>query len=289
MNQRARKVAARFVHFGGDEIGSLPAAVRKENRDERGAHGGNEIEGYRPIEHRTHTRTRRIGGRVPETHEYQCGDGCDFHHHQDALHRASGADAEAIDDRQACEHERCNPAVRNRDRRHGAKIFCERDRDGCHSARLNYEQQNPSIEKSDRGMIGLTQVGVLAAGAGHARGEFRIHQRAEKRDAAANCPCAKNERGSVDLPRDDVGIDENSGADDAAHDDHRGVEEPEARDELARRGHFLVVDRVCGRTLSLSSKFQRLKSRVLRGGLCVGITYREAAPRACLRAKGKGA
>ena len=277
------------MHFGGDEIGCLPAAVGEEDRDERGAHGREEIERYWPIEHGPQARARWIGGSVPETHEYERGDGCDFHHHQDALHRAARAHAEAIDDREAREHECGDPAIRNRDRRHGVKIFCECHSYRSHSSGLNYQQQNPAVKKRDRWMIGLAQVRILAAGTGHARGEFRIDKSTEQRDCAADGPSAEDQHGRVDLLCDDVRIDENPGADDAAHDDHRGVEEPEARDELAGRRHFFVLGRVCGGTLSLPTKFQRLKSRVSRGGLCVGITYREAASRACLRARGKGA
>ena len=77
-------------------------------------------------------------------------------------------------------------------------------------------------------MVGIAQVGVLAAGLRPQRGELRVSERAEERDDAAGDPGQEDEGGGVDMPRDDVRVDEDAGADDAAHDEHGGVEGTEA-------------------------------------------------------------
>ena len=46
-------------------------------------------------------------------------------------------------------------------------------------------------------------------------------------------PRPEDERRCVDSLRDDVGVDENSRADDAAHHGHGGAEEPELAGELS--------------------------------------------------------
>ena len=73
-------------------------------------------------------------------------------------------------------------------------------------------------------MVRLAKIEILAAGSGHARGKFGPDECAEQSEYAAENPDTENQKRRVDVERDDVGIDEDAGADDAAHDDHGGVE-----------------------------------------------------------------
>lgn len=75
-------------------------------------------------------------------------------------------------------------------------------------------------------MKSLAQVCVLSADLRVMRGEFGIDERAEQRNNAACKPRAENERGRVNLLRDDVRIDEDARTDDAAHHNHRRIEQP---------------------------------------------------------------
>ena len=80
-------------------------------------------------------------------------------------------------------------------------------------------------------MPGVAQVGVLSADVGAQRRELGVDEGAHERDDAAGGPYAEDERRGVDLPGHDVRIDEDAGADDAAHDEHGGVERAEAAGE----------------------------------------------------------
>ena len=92
---------------------------------------------------------------------------------------------------------------------------------------LDHKQQHPSIEKADGGMKGLAQIRVLAANFRPERRQFGIDERAQHGDHAADDPDAEDQQGRVQLLRDDVRVDEDAGADNAAHDDHGGVEQPD--------------------------------------------------------------
>ena len=73
-------------------------------------------------------------------------------------------------------------------------------------------------------MVGLTQIEILSARARQARGQLGPDEGAEQGKSSAQEPDAENQKRSVDAERDDVRIDKDTGADNAAHDDHGGVE-----------------------------------------------------------------
>src|SRR4051812_31697403 len=95
--ERAREIAARILHLAGDEARGLPAAVRKEDGYERRT----EIREGAPSRGRGRRRFRE-----DETAGDECEQGAYLQHHEKALHRAAGADAEAIDERQQSERGR---------------------------------------------------------------------------------------------------------------------------------------------------------------------------------------
>jgi hypothetical protein len=74
---------------------------------------------------------------------------------------------------------------------------------------------------------GFAEVGVLPAHLGASRGQLGVDERARERDRATGEPRAEDEEGRVHLLRDDVRVDEDARADDAAHHDHRRVEQPQ--------------------------------------------------------------
>ena len=80
-------------------------------------------------------------------------------------------------------------------------------------------------------MVSLAQVKVLSTRARQARCKLCPDERTEQGKASAHEPDAQNQKRSVHAERNHVGVDENTGADNAAHDDHGGVEYSE---QLAR-------------------------------------------------------
>jgi hypothetical protein len=95
---------------------------------------------------------------------------------------------------------------------------------GRHASSLDDKQQHPPVEKCDRWMIGLAEVRVLTANFGKRGRQFSPDEGAAYSNNAAKNPGSQDQCWSVHLLRNDVGIDENTGADDAAHDEHGGVE-----------------------------------------------------------------
>ena len=113
------------------------------------------------------------------------------------------------------------------------KIARKRDRDRRHPPGLDDEQQHPAVNEGHRRMQRLAQIRILATDDGQARGQFRINKSAGQRDQAAHDPRAEDERRCVDPLGDEIGIDENARADNAAHHRHRRAEKAEAAGELA--------------------------------------------------------
>ena len=72
------------------------------------------------------------------------------------------------------------------------KIFSKRDGYRGHAAGLNYQKQRPSIKKSDAGVIGLANVGILAADGGHARSKLSVNKCAGHGDESTENPRTKN-------------------------------------------------------------------------------------------------
>ena len=105
---------------------------------------------------------------------------------------------------------------------------CKGDSYGGHATRLDHQQQYPAIEECDQGIVRVAQISVLPADLGHTRGQFSPDKGGGQGNGAAGQPCAQYQRRRVYPLRDDVGIDEDSAADDSAHDQHGGVEESEA-------------------------------------------------------------
>ena len=78
-------------------------------------------------------------------------------------------------------------------------------------------------------MKGVAEIGVLASEIGSEDGEFGVDESAGESGKTAENPSAEDEGGGVNFFGDNVRVDENAGANDAAHDDHGGVENSELR------------------------------------------------------------
>jgi hypothetical protein len=81
-------------------------------------------------------------------------------------------------------------------------------------------------------MEGFAKISVLTTDDGQAPSELGVNEATEKRDDTARNPYRQDEEGSVDAFSDEIGIDEDSRADDAAHHGHGGAEKA----EMAREG-----------------------------------------------------
>ena len=162
---------------------------------------------------------------APEnSHHDHGGDGGGLEQHEDALHIAAGAHSKAIDRRQTQQGRGRDRPIAGRESGDLAIVAAERDRDCRHPAGLRHQKKNPSIDERDRRMVGLAQIKILSARARQARCQLGPDERAEQGKASAQKPDAQNQKWSVHAERNHVGIDENAGADNAAHDDHGGVE-----------------------------------------------------------------
>src|SRR6202167_5675323 len=115
--------------------------------------------------------------------------------------------------------------------RNPAEIFSEGNRDGGRPASMNHENAYPAIEKTQERIVGLTDVSILSSDLGHAVGQFGVNKRSNQCEQAARRPSAKNHCGRVHQPRDNVGVDEYPGADDATHHNHSRVEDSQASSE----------------------------------------------------------
>src|SRR5262245_7788751 len=71
----------------------------------------------------------------------------------------------------------------------------------------------------------LTEERVLPADPWHHRAQLGKDKRAGQRDHPSRHPNRKNQERRLDRLRDDIRVNENARADDAADDDHRRVEE----------------------------------------------------------------
>ena len=149
------------------------------------------------------------------------------------MHAAAGADAKAVDCREDRECRRGDQRITDGPVRELEKIARKSYSDRCHAASLNDQEQDPAVKKGDARMERFTQVSVLTADDWQTRGEFGVDKTAEEGNHAAGNPYCQDEERSVDAFGDEVGIDENSRADDAAHHSHGGAEEAEMPREAA--------------------------------------------------------
>src|SRR5207245_6864406 len=83
----------------------------------------------------------------------------------------------------------------------------------------------------DERSISVLEKNVLSASARHHRGQLRVAQRAKQRHDAGQQPNTQQQFGGANLRRHHTRLAENSGADDAASDEHGGAENPKRRDE----------------------------------------------------------
>ena len=81
-------------------------------------------------------------------------------------------------------------------------------------------------------MKSIAQVGVLSSDVGHARRQLGVHKCSEHGDDPAGHPHRENQHRRVYLARDYVRVDEDAGADNAAHHDHDGVKQSDSPQEM---------------------------------------------------------
>src|SRR5262249_31531474 len=99
---------------------------------------------------------------------------------------------------------------------------------------LDDEEQGPAVQESDQRMEGLAEKRVLSAHPGQHGAQLGEDECAGQRDGTATDPGRQNQEWGLYPLGDDVWIDEDAGADDAAEDDHRRVEEAEPGGESGR-------------------------------------------------------
>lgn len=179
-------------------------------------------------------RCRRVPENQPSAAGDDNGNRQNSQNHEQTLHTAPCAHAEAIDYRQEHHDRDRGKFFRNHAVRERSRVLRERHRYSGGAARIDYQQADPAVKKAEQWMKRFAKVGVLAADLRHASGEFGVDESAEQGDDSSCDPRAQNQRGGVHQIRDDVWIDEDSGADDAAHHHHSGVEKAKLPGESGR-------------------------------------------------------
>ena len=89
-------------------------------------------------------------------------------------------------------------------------------------------------------MVGVAQVRILTAHFRQRGRQFSPDKSAAHSDDTAKNPGSQDQCGGMHLLRDDVGIDENAGTDDAAHDQHGGVKEAKLTCQTWLRSGWLI-------------------------------------------------
>jgi hypothetical protein len=149
----------------------------------------------------------------------------DLEHDEHVQDPAARLDAEVVDQGQEGDGRDCQ---RNRRRIRPAaetqRVAGKRDRDGRDRAAFNQQEQRPAVHEAHERMPPVSQVEILTAGFREDRAELGIGKCTGERDQAPGNPRREHERARVEALGNNVGIDEDAGADDAADDDHRGIE-----------------------------------------------------------------
>src|SRR6185503_16713460 len=93
------------------------------------------------------------------------------------------------------------------------KVTSKRDRDCCHTAGLDHQQQSPAIQKCDERMIGIAEISVLAANFRPQRCELRPDECRSQRDEPTQSPNEENQEWRGNALGNNIRIDEDAGAD----------------------------------------------------------------------------
>ena len=168
---------------------------------------------------------------TPQDSDHDHGDGGGLEQHESALHIAAGPHSEAIDRRQTQQGHGRDQPIAGGEAGNFSIVVAESDRHRRHPAGLRHQKKDPSVDECDRRMVSLAQIKILPTRARQTRCELGPDESTEQGKSSTDKPDSQNQKRSVHAQGNHVGIDENAGADNAAHDDHGGVEYSE---QLAR-------------------------------------------------------
>ena len=219
-----------------DVVQVLPAAVGEEDRNHRGPEGERERHGRQGRCCAARARDRRRPGHHHEGCADQDHQRDHLEDHENVQHPTAGFHPQVVDDgekedRRDGKRHRADIRPANQPQR----VLREGDRDGRHRAALDDHEQAPAVQEARQRVIGVAQVGILPANPREQGAQFRVRQRADERHHAAGHPRGENQRGRRKALSDDVGIDEDAGADGRPDDDHRRIERSERAAERHRR------------------------------------------------------
>src|SRR5579859_6356563 len=113
------------------------------------------------------------------------------------------------------------------------EILAERARERRDGAAGDHEKQTPTVEKCREAAESVADVAVESAGFGIACGQFRVSERAEEREKAADNPDEhRNSDGPSHLAQNRAGRAKNTGADDGANEQKEEVPKAKRADEF---------------------------------------------------------
>jgi len=250
-HQCPRKRAPGVADLLGHAVGVLPPSVREQDRHER----GREREQRQRRTRRRGCGRRDLGKRAgdPEAPENQHAEGSDLQDHEDVQEAAAGLDAHVV--HQGHENDRQDGqrlGVAGSGSEKPQQVLRERYAHGRDPAALDHHERGPAEEKSDEGVIGVPKVDVLAAGLGKERRELGEREGSRHGDQAARDPGGEDPAGRRQALGHQIRVDEDSGADDAADDDHGGVEGSESAAQAHWGGAPRVAAPSCERTCRIS-------------------------------------
>src|SRR6185312_16232257 len=141
--------------------------------------------------------------------KHQQADGKNLYDHQSALYGPSRPNSETIHSGQDQQGQNGNLPVSGLQPGYFQKIPGERNRHRGHAAGLDYEQQDPSVQKSNEWMVHITQECVLPPDLRHAVRELCPYEGPNESDDAAQQPRSQHQSRSVHPLSNNIGVDKN--------------------------------------------------------------------------------
>src|SRR6266571_3166808 len=203
---------------------------------------------------------RAAAGRQQEGPEHEQQHGGDFGDSENVLHQAAELDSEVVDRGQQkdnggseafgpdflegghiSDEGQVNRPAGSGDRKlrqlyELGGVLGENVTQGGDRAALYDRKNGPAIKERGERTVHSLEENVLAAGFGNHAGNLGIGQCAKQGDDPGQRPDGEQQFGRADLRGHDARLAENTGADDAAHDDADGGEATEGRDQAGGRG-----------------------------------------------------
>ena len=198
----ACQVPRRILDFGSQRSATLPAAVREEDRHERGEE---ETRARTPPAPATSAQIQvaRRAGAVGEDERQQHQDSAHLRRHERVVGALARAHAGDVHDRERHQREGGHRAHPHGAERHERSVDVGGKEDGDRGERsaVDDEEQRHAVEEADDRRVRAREVDVLPADVRQPRAQLGPDEPAQQGDAAAHRPCQQDQQRCVQHPR----------------------------------------------------------------------------------------